>query len=242
MRNSDTEKKHSEDDFLMLSGIQHMAFCERQWALIHIEQLWAENVRTVEGTHLHERTDDPFEDETRKSLRTVRAMPLVSKKLGLRGIADVVEFHQCKEAAYIEGQMCRLEGRQGWWKPIPVEYKRGRPKKDDRDAVQLCAQAMALEEMMQVSIDSGFLFYGETKHREPIRVDETLRQHTVELANRMHQFVREGTTPKATKGKRCTQCSLVEQCQPNLTLRHRSVASYLARMCREEVDGSCDAF
>ena len=117
----------------MLSGIQHMAFCERQWALIHIEQVWAENVRTVEGNHLHERTDNSFEDETRKGLRTVRAMPLISKKLGLRGIADVVEFHQEKEL--IEGKMCRLEGRNGWWRPIPVECKRGRPKKDDRDAV-----------------------------------------------------------------------------------------------------------
>jgi CRISPR-associated exonuclease Cas4 len=229
-----------EDDFLMLSGIQHMAFCERQWALIHIEQLWAENVRTVEGTHLHERTDDPFEDETRKSLRTVRAMPLVCKKLGLRGIADVVEFQQEKE--FIEGKMCCLKGREGWWRPVPVEYKRGRPKKDDRDAVQLCAQAMALEEMMKVTIDCGFLFYGETKHREQILIDEKLRLHTVELASRMHQFVHEGITPKATKGKRCTQCSLVEQCQPNLTLRHRSVATYLKQMCHEEVNDSCDVF
>jgi len=232
----------AEDDFLMLSGIQHIAFCERQWALIHIEQLWAENVRTVEGQHLHERTDDPFEDDTRKTLRTVRAMPLISKKLGLRGIADVVEFHQCQEEDFIEGNMCRLEGRNGWWRPIPVEYKRGRPKKDDRDAVQLCAQAMALEEMMQVSIDTGFLFYGQTKHRELIRLNEDLRQHTLELASRMHQLFREGITPKATKGKRCTQCSLLEQCQPDWTLHHRSVASYLAKMCSEEVDESCEGF
>ena len=232
---------YSEDDFLMISGIQHMAFCERQWALIHIEQVWAENVRTVEGQHLHERTDDPFKDETRKNLRTVRAMPLISKKLGLRGIADIVEFEQKKE--FIEGKTCRIEGRNGFWRPIPVEYKRGRSKKDDRDAVQLCAQAMALEEMMQVSIESGFLFYFETKHRELISLDEKLRLHTVELASRMHQFVNEGITPKATKGKRCTQCSLVEKCQPNLTLRHRSVASYLTKMCQvEEVDDSCDDF
>ncbi len=229
-----------EDDFLMLSGIQHIAFCERQWALIHIEQVWAENVRTVEGQHLHERTDDPFEDETRTTLRTVRAMPLISRKLGLRGIADVVEFHQEKEL--IEGKTCRLEGREGWWRPIPVEYKRGRPKKDDRDAVQLCAQAMALEEMMQVSIDTGFLFYAQTKHREKIVLDETLRLHTIELASRMQQFFREGKTPKATKGKRCSQCSLVEECQPTWTLRHRPVKEYLARMCREEVDDSCDGF
>lgn len=242
MKETNTEKVYSEDEFLMLSGIQHMAFCERQWALIHVEQLWAENIRTVEGTHLHERTDDPFEDETRKNLRTVRAMPLVSKRLGLRGIADVVELYQYKDDEVVEGQMSRLTGRRGWWRPIPVEYKRGRLKKDDRDAVQLCAQAMALEEMMGVTIDSGFLFYGATKHREQIRMDDKLRLHTVELAGRMHQFFSEGITPKATKGKRCINCSLVEQCQPNLTLHHRSVASYLAQMCREEVDNSCDDF
>ena len=226
---------YSDEDYLLLSGIQHMAFCERQWALIHIEQVWAENVRTVEGKHLHERTDDPFKDETRKTLLIIRAMPLVSRKLGLRGVADVVEFHQSK--GLVEGERCRLENREGWWRPVPVEYKRGRPKPDDRDAVQLCAQAMALEEMMHVSIPAGFLFYGQTKHREPVTFNEALRQYTIKLATRMHQLVREGRTPKAQKGKRCSQCSLVEQCQPRWTLRYRSVESYLVRMCRMEEEG-----
>lgn len=225
---------YSDDDFLLLSGIQHMAFCERQWALIHLEQMWAENVRTVEGKHLHDRTDDPFGDETRRTLRTVRSMPLVSRQLGLRGVADVVEFHWSKER--IEGKTCRLKDRDGWWRPVPVEYKRGRPKPDDRDAVQLCAQAMALEEMLLVSIEAGFLFYGQPKRREPIVLDEALRQHTQQLASRMHQLAGEGRTPKAKKGKRCSQCSLVEQCQPYWTIRHRPVADYLARMCRVEED------
>ncbi|WP_246588587.1 CRISPR-associated protein Cas4 [Pelorhabdus rhamnosifermentans] len=220
----------------MLSGIQHMAFCERQWALIHIEQVWSENVRTVEGQHLHERTDDPFADESRKKVRIVRAMPLVSQQLGLRGIADVVEFYQSPN--YVAGKTCELEGREGWWRPAPVEYKRGRPKKDDRDAVQLCAQAIALEEMLQISIDEGFLFYGQTKHREPITLDETLRKHTVELALRMHQLIQDGKTPKAQKGRHCSQCSLVEQCQPEWTLHGHSVKAYLARMCSVEVDDS----
>ncbi|MDU4959127.1 MAG: CRISPR-associated protein Cas4 [Sporomusaceae bacterium] len=224
-----------EDDFLMLSGIQHMAFCERQWALIHVEQLWAENVRTVEGAQLHERTDDPFEDETRKTLRTVRAMPLVSRRLGLRGIADVVEFYQAE--AEIEGQGCRLAGRRGWWRPVPVEYKRGRPKRDDRDAVQLCAQAMALEEMLNITIASGFLFYWQTKHRQEILLDAALRQQTIELAGRMHQFVQEGRTPPAPKGKRCKECSLIEQCQPKWSNKQRSVRLYLQRMSRMEEDG-----
>ncbi|EGO64859.1 CRISPR-associated protein Cas4 [Acetonema longum] len=236
MRNFETEKKYSDDDLLLLSGIQHIAFCERQWALIHLEQVWAENVRTVEGKHLHERADDPYKDETRKTLRVIRAMPLVSYQIGLRGVADVVEFHQSQEV--VSGEMCRLEKREGWWRPVPVEYKRGRPKPDDRDAVQLCAQAMALEEMMVISIPSGFLFYGQTKHRESVFFDIALRQHTVELATRMHQLAREEITPKPQKGKHCSQCSLVEQCQPQWMLRHRSVESYLARMCHVEVDHS----
>lgn len=223
---------YSDEDLLLLSGIQHMAFCERQWGLIHLEQIWAENVRTVEGKHLHERADNPFKDESRKGLRIVRGMPLVSYKLALRGVADVVEFHQSKEC--VDGETCRLDGRQGWWRPVPVEYKRGRPKPDDRDAVQLCAQAMALEEMMQVSIGTGYLFYGQTKHREMVAIDAHIRQRTEELAMRMQQYVKEERTPKAEKGKRCTLCSLVEQCQPNLMLRHRSVAEYLTRMCRVE--------
>lgn len=225
---------YSDEDLLLLSGIQHMAFCERQWALIHLEQIWSENLWTIEGKHLHERTDDPFVDESRKTLRIVRAMPVVSRKLGLRGVADVVEFRKAKE--FSKGETCLLEGRGGWWRPVPVEYKRGRPKPDDRDAVQLCAQAMALEEMMQVTIDVAFLYYGQTKRREQIVLDEMLRQHTVDLALRMHLLAREGKTPRAQKGKRCSQCSLVEQCQPYWMLRHRSVDAYLKRMCHVEVD------
>ena len=225
---------YSDDDLLMLSGIQHMAFCPRQWALIHLEQVWAENVRTLEGKHLHERTDDPFEDESRKGLRVVRAMPIISWNLGLRGVADVVEFHQEKELK--KETNCLLPGRTGWWRIVPVEYKRGKPKKDDRDAVQLCAQAMALEEMMQVTIESGYLYYGQTCHRQEIELNAELRTHTIILAQQMHQLVMEKKTPKAVKGRHCSICSLIEQCQPQLTLRHRSVGNYLKQMCAVEVD------
>lgn len=225
---------YSEEDFLLLSGIQHMAFCERQWALIHVEQVWSENVRTVEGKHLHERADDPFFDESRKSVRIVRSMPLVSRQLGLRGVADVVEFHQNK--VEVAGETCRLQDRAGWWRLLPVEYKRGRPKKDDRDAVQLCAQAIALEEMLGVTIAAGCLFYAETKRRETIELTPALRQHTLDLAQKMHRLVREGLTPKAKKGKRCSQCSLVEDCQPYWMLKHRPVAEYLERMCSWEAE------
>ena len=219
-----------DDDLLLLSGIQHMAFCERQWALIHIEQVWAESSRTVEGKHLHERADDPYFDESRKNLRIVRSMQLVSQRLGLRGVADVVEFYQCETPD--EKLCCSLTDRQDWWRPAPVEYKRGKPKPDDRDAVQLCAQAMALEEMLDVEVREGFLFYAQIKRREAVAIDEKLRSHSVELAMRMHEYLRAGVTPKAPQGKRCSLCSLVEQCQPQLTLKHRSVAKYLEAMCQ----------
>mgnify|MGYP005841516929 CR=1 FL=1 len=225
---------YSEDDLLLLSGIQHMAFCERQWALIHIEQAWAENVRTVEGKHLHDRTDDPYEDETRRDLRVVRAMPVVSWSLGLSGTADIVEFHREHDAK--KGITCKLENRIGWWRPVPVEYKRGRPKPDDRDAVQLCAQAIALEEMLYVTIDQGMLYYGQTRHRENMHLDSTLRKHTEELALKMHQMAKAGITPKAKKGKHCSLCSLVEICKPDLTLHHRSVSGYIERMCQMDVN------
>lgn len=222
------EKYYPDEDYLLLSGIQHMAFCERQWALIHIEQVWAENVRTIEGKHLHKRTDDSFFDETRKDIRVVRAMPIISNRLGLRGIADVVEFHRTEETS--KGVAVRLKNRKGWWRPYPVEYKRGRPKRDDRDAVQLCAQAMALEEMLNVSIDIGFLYYGQTRHREQIFINKALRDRAKELSRKMHEMMAAGKTPQAQKSKHCNLCSLKEICQPELTIRHRSVEKYLERM------------
>jgi CRISPR-associated exonuclease Cas4 len=227
---------YSEDNLLLLSGIQHIAFCERQWALIHIEQAWSENVRTVEGKQLHEHTDDAFFDESRSGIRTVRAMPLVSYELGLRGVADVVEFH--REEPALEHLTVRIKNHGGWWRPVPVEYKRGRPKPDDRDAVQLCAQAIALEEMLNITVEYGMLYYGQTRHRETVLMDSELRRHTFSLAERMHSLFSEGRTPKALKGKHCSQCSLVELCKPDLTLRHRSVKDYIDKMCGMEVNGN----
>lgn len=224
---------YTDDDLLLLSGIQHIAFCERQWALIHIEQAWAENVRTVEGKHLHERTDDPFLDETRKDIRIVRAMPLVSYSLGLRGVADVVQFQ--REEKQIEDLTIQLKNRRGWWRPYPVEYKRGRPKPDDRDAVQLGAQMIALEEMLKIQVKVGFLYYGQTRHRVEILLDSTLRQRVQTLSERMHDLFAEGRTPKAQKRKNCSLCSLTEICQPDLTSRPKSVAGYLQRMIDSEV-------
>lgn len=228
------EDRNADEDYLLLSGIQHMAFCERQWALIHIEQVWADNAHTMEGKYIHERVDNPFEDETRKDIRVVRALPIVSNKLGLRGVADIVEFQRTEND--LAGITVRLENRKGWWRLYPVEYKRGRPKPDDRDAVQLCAQAIALEEMFGVEIEKGFLYYAQTRHRVEIIFDQVIRIRVAQLCEKMHIMMSEGKTPKATKGKHCSLCSLKEICQPNLTISHRSVKDYLARMVDLEVD------
>lgn len=226
-------ESYHENDYLHLSGIQHMAFCDRQWALIYLEQAWAENSRTIEGKHLHERTDDPSLDETRKGIRVVRAMPIICHKLGLQGIADVVEFQRIGE--YQEGKTIKLDNRSGWWRPYPVEYKHGKPKPDDRDAVQLCAQAMSLEEMLKVEINIGYLYYGKIRRREEVCLNSFLRGRTKELSEKMHMMLVTGKTPKAQRGKRCSLCSLVEICQPNLAIRHKSVANYLKRMLECEV-------
>lgn len=220
---------YAEDDLLPLSGIQHFAFCERQWALIHIERQWAESVRTVEGRHLHDRAHNPLIVDASDSRVVTRAVPLVSYTLGLSGQADVVEFLPVQGDA----PGISLPGRTGLWQPRPVEYKRGRPKPDDRDAVQLCAQAICLEEMLGVMIPSGDLYYGETRRRQRVELDADLRQRVAELADRMHALFTEGKTPRAAKGKHCSLCSIVDLCFPNLTVRPRSVRKYIQDEVRE---------
>ena len=230
----------NDDNYLMLSGIQHMAYCERQWALIHLEQVWQENERTMEGKHLHERADNPFLNESRGDLRIARGMPIVSHCLKLRGVADVVEFHASENKGGEQGigEACVLPGREGFWRPVPVEYKRGSPKSDDRDIVQLCAQAMALEEMLKVIIQEGYMFYGEKRRRLKVFFNENVRDRTIKLSERMYELFQRGTTPRASRGKRCSRCSLVDVCLPHLGTKHRSVASYLKQALEEE--GRCE--
>ena len=140
-----------ENSYLMLSGIQHFQFCKRQWALIHIEQQWEENVRTIEGQYLHQKTDQPFIREKRGNKLTVRAMPIKSNELKITGICDVVEF--IKDNNGIE-----ITGAEGKYVAYPIEYKRGKPKMNDSDVLQLTAQAMCLEEMLLCEINTGFVF------------------------------------------------------------------------------------
>ncbi|MGE5553385.1 MAG: CRISPR-associated protein Cas4 [Betaproteobacteria bacterium] len=216
---------YAEERLLPLSGIQHLAFCERQWALIHVEQQWAENGPTVEGRHLHERAHDPFFLDEGADCLVARSVPLVSRTLGLYGQADVVEFRRV--SAEVGG--VSLPGREGYWLPKPVEYKRGKPKPDERDEVQLCAQAMCLEEMLNTSIATGDLYYGEIRRRRSVCLTASLRQRVEELCLRMHALFEAGITPRAERGKRCQACSLIDVCIPALTRKPRSVRGYIVR-------------
>lgn len=208
---------YSIDDLLPLSALQHIVFCERQCALIYIEQIWAENRFTVEGKILHERVHE--EDlKKRGDVHIEYGISLRSLRLGLIGKADVVEFH-------------RFPG--GSWLPFPVEYKRGKPKVDDCDRVQLCAQAMCLEEMLGVSIPKGAIFYGKTRRRLDVSFDETLRRDTEETARKTHALIESGITPKPFYAKRCEKCSLMTMCLPKQIQKKRSVKDYLSRIIGE---------
>jgi CRISPR-associated exonuclease Cas4 len=189
------------DDALAISGLQHLAFCPRQWALIHLERAWAENRLTAEGRILHERTDLPGQ-QRRYDVRTVRGMQLEHRRLRLTGRADVVEFRPA---------------------PFPVEYKRGKRKPNDCDLVQLCAQALCLEEMLRQSVPAGAIFYGEPRRRLDVAFTPELRQRTEQLALEMHRLYTARITPPAQPGPHCRNCSLVNVCLPYATDR-RAVA------------------
>ena len=219
-------QEYSDEDLLPLSGIQHMAFCERQWALIHVEGQWEENVLTVEGKHIHERADQPFTNETRGDVRTTRSVPLISRKLGLRGLADVLEYVKVDDPT--NSETIQIEGRAGRWKVRPVEFKRGKPKKDDRDSVQICAQAMALEEMLDIHIPDGYLYYNEIRRREKVAFDDILRARVELLANKMHWMIDNKFVPTPMKEKHCLRCSLYEICQPDWNTSDGVVLKYIS--------------
>ena len=190
---------------------------------------------TVEGKHVHEHVDNPFENETRGEIRTTRSAPVISRKLGLQGVADVVEY--VRDDKLPETETLSLKGRWGRWKVRPVEYKRGKPKPDDRDAVQLCAQAIALEEMLGVTIKEGYLYYNETRRRETVIFDSKLRDHVEILSARMHWMAGNGIIPVPRKEKHCQRCSLYEICQPDWNTSSGTVGKYIAeQLTREDQD------
>jgi CRISPR-associated exonuclease Cas4 len=211
--------EYNEEDFLLLSGIQHFQFCRRQWALIHIEQQWLENVRTLEGAYVHEVADNPYIREKRGDKLIVRAMPVQSRELGITGICDVVEF--IRDPAGIE-----LAGEEGRFLPFPVEYKRGRPKKDDSDRSQLIAQMMCLEEMMSCELSLGYLYYDEIKHRVEVTVTPADKVRVRNTVLEMHQYFQRKYTPRMKVAPKCQHCSLYGICLPELADR-RSVARYM---------------
>jgi len=216
---------YDASEFLLLSGIQHFQFCERQWALIHIEQAWEENVLTIEGSHLHEKADDPFIREKRKDVLYVRGLPVHSSKLGLTGICDVVEFHKDPDGV-------PLQNEEGTYLPVPVEYKRGRPKKDKSDISQLVAQAICLEDMLYCTVPRGELFYHETRRRVEVEITEDLKNDVRKTAQRMHEYYQRRHTPRVKTGEHCQSCSLRHICLPEL-LTKESVARYMKRMLAE---------
>ena len=216
---------YNEDDYLPLSGLQHFLFCRRQWALIHIEQQWHENVLTAEGRIMHERAHSD-EAEKRGAKLIVRGLRIHSAELGVIGQCDVVEFIESPDGV-------PLEGRQGLYKPFPVEYKRGRPMAGEADRAQLCAQAMCLEEMLKADIPEGALFYGETRRREPVSFTPGLRSMVRDSFREMHELYRREYTPKVKPGPYCKSCSLNELCLPKL-LKAKSVAKYVeAAICED---------
>jgi CRISPR-associated exonuclease Cas4 len=207
-----------DDDPIPISAVQHAVYCLRQAALIHIERMWEENRFTAEGRVLHARTDEPGRRYTRR-VRRVTAMPLASRRLGLAGVADVVEFHR--------------EG--GDETPYPVEFKRGKPKTHRADEAQLCAQALCLEEMTGRPVPEGALFYGETRRRVEVRFDDELRRVTENAAAALRALFASGRTPPAEYEKRkCSACSLIDLCKPQAF--GRSAKAWRERQVRAAIE------
>lgn len=213
---------YREDDYLNLSGIQHFVFCRRQWALIHIEQLWEENFRTADGRIMHENVHDAAFHEKRGNVIISRALRVSSPRLGISGECDAVEFHKDENGV-------NLVGLDGKYKAVPVEYKRGSQKISDCDRMQLCAQVLCLEEMLCCTIPKAYLFYGETRHREEIDIDEKLRSDTEAVIAEMHSYYDRQYTPKGKRTKSCNACSLKDLCLPVICGK-RTVSEYISDM------------
>lgn len=225
----------NEEDLLPISRLQHFIFCERRAALVEIEGVWADNLFTVEGIHLHQKVDDDVSPESRGDLRVTRGLMLHSFELGLSGKADVVEFHRvCEEEASppISGKKVAaipLAGASGLWRPYPVDYKRGRMRHEEGFEAQLCAQALCLEEMLEVVVPEGAIYYGKPRRRLAVVFDVPLREKTRETARRLHELIGSGHTPKARYEKKCESCSMLSICMPKVTGARRSVQRYMAK-------------
>jgi CRISPR-associated exonuclease Cas4 len=219
-------REYTPDELLPLSGIQHFVFCRRQWALIHIERQWQENALTVEGKLMHDRADDPFFTEVRSAVITTRSMPVASYRLGLVGVCDIVEFTPSAEGV-------NLPGRTGCYQAAPVEYKRGKEKRDACDEAQLCAQALCLEEMLSADIPLGYLYYGEPRRRVEVELTPALRELVTRMAEEMHSYFQRGYTPQVKPTRACASCSLADVCLPTLQGKTMSASKYI----QMQIDG-----
>lgn len=189
----------------MISGIQHFVFCRRQWSLIHIEQAWEENYFTVDGLQKHKRVDDSKESSKRNGVIEIRALPIKSHELRIIGVCDVIELRPCQTGAFFHKY-------RGNYEVFPVEYKRGRPKIMDADRLQLCAQALCLEEMLSTNIKEGAIFYFESRRREIVEFTPQLRNTLRSKIGEMHEYYAKGLTPIVKKRKKCSSCSLKNKC------------------------------
>lgn len=214
------KSEYQPDELLPLSGIQHFVFCRRQWALIHVERQWQENVLTVDGKIMHDRVDDPFFNEIRKGVIIARSMPIASYRLGLIGLCDVVEFTPSPDGI-------KLKDREGLFLPTPIEYKRGIEKRDPCDEAQLCAQALCLEQMLSVVVPKGYLYYGETRHRVEVELTDDLRRFVEDMVVEMHSYYERGYTPHVKPSKSCRSCSLQNICLPVLQEKVLSASKYI---------------
>lgn len=202
----------NEDDMLMVSGIQHFRFCPRQWALIHLEQQWEDNLLTIEGQLLHKHVDDPFYRQKCGEHITLRSVNIASYKLGLYGISDAIELLPSDDNTYT----IRHPKYPGCWIPVPIEYKHGKPKKDEVDEVQLAAQAMCLEEMYSIHVSHGAFFYAEIRHRVEVEITPRLKDIVRECSEEMHEIYQKKQIPMASKEKHCEKCSIKNLCLPEI--------------------------
>lgn len=221
----------SADQIIPISALQHWLYCPRQCALIHLEQAWSENKFTAEGRVMHERAHDGA-DESRGNLRITRGMPVASNALGLTGQCDVVEF-RTQAVSGLKSQHPHLKSASN---VTPVEYKRGKPKAHRADEVQLCAQAMCLEEMLGIDIPSGALFYGEKRRRTEVFFDESLRELVKTTTASVRACIASGQTPLAEyQARRCDNCSLIDFCQPHAMRFKKGAAAWFADKLRFQI-------
>lgn len=218
---------YTEDDYLMISGIQHFFYCQRQWGLIHVEGQWESNIHTIRGDIIHEKVDEPFLMERRGGLIISRSVPVLTHEYRFYGVADLVEFTKSDFGVAIVG-------KEGRYQIQPVEYKKGKPKESNCDSIQLCLQAICLEEMYRTHIELGSIYYAKTRRRIDVEFGDSLRKATVDTIKQMHRFYSEGVTPKEEYSPKCNHCSLYNLCLPKVLSKKRLVKEYVLSRLTEE--------